>query len=177
MHDQNFPKALTIAAAVSLVLFALTAALWVRSQFASDYAISFSNDTASLKTRGLMVYADDGRLALVSRLYDHPTRTMPDQPWHLDSRRKFGAYNDVRWFRYSSKPGVIAGPPARTDVVLRLWPLALLCSLLPAVWLVIYLRHQPVTGVCRACGCQFRGNTSGACPRCGLQIPITAPEK
>ena len=41
----------------------------------------------------------------------------------------------------------------------------------------LIMEEVPAAGVCRACGYQFRGNASDACPRCGLQNPITAPDK
>jgi len=106
MEPLKRSRLVTIIAAISLVFFALTAALWIRSNSANDYLMSFSTDPASQKTRGLMIYADDGRIALISRLHDHPTRPMPDRPWHLESRRKLGSYNEVRFYRFSSQPGV-----------------------------------------------------------------------
>ena len=173
MEPLKRPRLVTIIAAISLVFFALTAALWIRSNFANDYLMSFSTDPASQKTRGLMIYADDGRIALISRLHDHPTRPMPDRPWHLESRRKLGSYNEVRFYRFSSQPGVPGGRATRTELVLRLWPLVVLTSVLPALWLVGGYRRGPAPGVCSACGYQLQGNVSGVCPECGRTIPTT----
>jgi hypothetical protein len=53
-----------------------------------------------------------------------------------------------------------------------------LFSLPSVLWLVtrfIFRRRQP--GLCRRCGYNLTGNTSGVCPECGTPVPKEAAEK
>lgn len=59
--------------------------------------------------------------------------------------------------------------PSHHDISLLL--LATLAAMFPTTWLLSARRKTAVPGVCRVCGYNLSGNTSGVCPECGSPIP------
>lgn len=53
------------------------------------------------------------------------------------------------------------------EVVIPYYALALLFSILPALWL---MRRKHPPGTCQACGYNLTGNVSGKCPECGAPL-------
>ena len=60
-------------------------------------------------------------------------------------------------------------------VIVPLWILVVLFGVMPAIWLVKFLRayqvsHRIKQGCCTACGYDLAGNVSGVCPECGTAV-------
>jgi Na+-transporting methylmalonyl-CoA/oxaloacetate decarboxylase gamma subunit len=167
----TIPRLTTFLAAVSLLLFILVIALWIRSKLVNDSLYAYTNDPSSARFIVPMFDSDDGRLAFILRVYDHPSRPTPDQPWRILTRPRT-AYNNVHWFWFHRMIGTPGGQPTRTEIVVRLWPLTLLLSLPPLLGLARRLFRKPPSGVCRKCHYSLQGNTSGICPECGTVVRL-----
>ncbi|HEY8750376.1 MAG TPA: hypothetical protein VIM11_20495 [Tepidisphaeraceae bacterium] len=58
-------------------------------------------------------------------------------------------------------------------VVLPFWFVVIVCAIVPLLQLrAIYTLHQAkrLSEVCRSCGYNLTGNTSGVCPECGMAV-------
>lgn len=67
--------------------------------------------------------------------------------------------------------GTLQGGSSR-EVSWALWPLVA-CTVLPTLVLLWMRRERVPPGMCRACGYDLAGNTSGRCPECGTLVPPT----
>jgi hypothetical protein len=165
-------RLLAFCAALSLLLFAATVVVWVRSHRACD-AVGWGTvrDVPAgqmLELRG--VGWGGGRVCFVSA-GDLPADVMSDyrgwfhlsQPPHaLDRpRAQPSALNQLGFY--------LILPPSERGVIVPAWFLALGFAVLPVVAAVRWGRRRRSrrTGSCVRCGYDLTGNVSGTCPECG----------
>jgi hypothetical protein len=63
------------------------------------------------------------------------------------------------------------------SVFLPYWCVVVLTMPLPAIWLIQKRRHTRFLNrsICRSCGYNLTGNTSGVCPECGAACKAADP--
>jgi hypothetical protein len=164
-----------LAAGLSIVLLPLTAALWIRSYFATDWATFRGGTVLRLD---INVIASRGDLAVngvwLSTPFDHMI-------WRLSSQLPYDL--DGQWLRWSTEKrtllGVItwgrsiSGPANRPTmdsltVMVPYWLLAVLTFAFPG-WIVakrLRDRQRTLPGHCQKCGYDLRA-TPERCPECG----------
>jgi len=175
---------LNLAAAVSLALFGLGVALWIRTAH-DRYNVRFSRATEPGAGRvwecvdvsahvGLLQV---GRMVMRGQLPDDGAPR--DGKWRVQTElapgsgdlfvapRRLGfAYHDRAW---DARPGV---PRRSTAVVVPLWFVLLLSAMLPMISTRAALRRRRRErwlrqGRCAGCGYDLRG-TPDRCPECGM---------
>jgi hypothetical protein len=154
-------------AAVSLLLALSTAALLIRTQFASD-SLCWSHgprDDWLITARGILIY-------------QHAAGIPPTAP-RTPGYRSFPS-SDLTSASFPSPPtrllgnqvaSLSSGPTRAWIWAIPLYQPLLLSLLLPALYLARTLRHRSRTyllsqGLCPACGYDLRA-TPGRCPECG----------
>ena len=164
-----------VAAALSLLLLVVAAALWVRSFWRSDYYKTAARQTC--------VFTQPG--ALWFTFADRPYRTRPgyasepatsvfdrqNRTWTLDGRPSTNGYAGYSyrglgfacfWFTQTSY-----APPCRfTYVGVPMWAIVIVTAATPALWLRRRLRAIRPAGRCAHCGYDLRA-TPDRCPECG----------
>lgn len=179
--------ALNAVTALSVLLFAATVVLWVRSYFVADaYAVDRGGESAffwssrggvellhvssSLDHYGISRVGSD----IVELLYGRQS----DDPGVIADRGVLG-------FRYRVSLGgrVPGGLPYMTwsfprswKVRVPLWSLAVLTAALPAerLWRHGSRRRAIRRGLCPHCRYNLTGNVSGVCPECGTPAVVNA---
>lgn len=153
-------KLFNFAAAVSLVMFLVTAVLWVRSYWVS-YA--FGGSVPALIYSGS---ASRGRIS-VSLASQRGSgfafyHSSSGSPWEIAAYGPLGRLG----FFVDDRTG--AAGNARIAIVFPAWVPLTLSLVLPVVWGV--RRRKAMKGACRACGYDLTGNTSGVCPECATPV-------
>jgi hypothetical protein len=180
-------RLVTILSAISLVMCAMTAFLWVRSFFVF---FSFHDDFVTMdaehhaNTRGWAVGLTSGRLSVV-RKWDRDLGGVPhDVGWGHNSdfdRLIFFRPGSVRWwlpgiFYYDfqghwAKSGVLAS--VERGVQIQLWLLMALFAAAPYVWTRAWIKQRTHRlGFCGKCGYDLRA-TPDRCPECGAAVTTT----
>jgi len=177
-------RLLDILGALSLLLFAATAVLWVRSYFVRDIVgFGFAGRNAHV------VQSILGRLHLVSGLdgrytggvWHYADRLSPQALWQGGMS---GYPARVNWccgfvWQTYSEIHLWPGPPYSVShsrlVVVPYWFPAAVLAIPPAVWLPALRRRwrrrfRLTHGLCLTCGYNLTGNVSGRCPECGERI-------
>jgi len=100
--------------------------------------------------------------------------------WHFTSFEPRKSSDDCGWcwtVFSTHRPGVgsLAGNEVSHSVAIRCWALAVVLSILPAVWLRTAhgQRRLALQGRCIACGYDLRA-TPDRCPECGAAVTPTA---
>ena len=182
-------RLLNVLTAVSLVLCAAVAALWVRSHFvAEDFhwqwhrgggefrgvAFKSSGGGAALRFYSAS-FADPAALALARAEVER-------KPLYrvANLTPRYPRWSNPRWQVLGLQWAIdaAAGPPFRPTRVLVLpyWSLTLLAAALPTLRLATglkrrrRLRRLKARGRCPACGYDLRA-TPGRCPECGTVTP------
>jgi hypothetical protein len=165
-----------ISAALSLVVLFAIIAVWIRSEFDYDAFIKIVVDSAAGKHFNYVIIADSGRLVLF-RDEAPSNNTWRNRPWtHVPAhsyvgKGPHGDFDNVRWIWLWRGP--LGAPPfgVRTELVLRLWMLAVISAVMPAKWAFQRLRGQTkdTSGYCSRCGYDLRA-TPDRCPECGKVV-------
>jgi hypothetical protein len=166
--------------ALSLILFAATVALWVRSYWRSDYVrwarYMRETDTARGEEHGGHVYSslevrsNCGRVMPEWERFDgpepdHPAWTHASGPSYEPSYPADTFWKRLSFERYTTNAG-------GTGLVLPWWFVALGFGMLPmtsaGLWLVRRRQQwwRVKAGLCPACGYDLRA-TPERCPECG----------
>jgi hypothetical protein len=176
-----------IAAAASLVLCAAAAALWVCGSFkwfqteytANNYGLEASSWPGTFR----LVFSRTTRASweeLGGYFKSSPATTVVDvDPSNWPNTIKYFRFLGFKYYAYSYPPPLRPGgaKPNRwttIDVEIPLWFVMYLSALFPIRWLELRIRRKSRPGLCRCCGYNLTGNTSGVCPECGSPIPQTA---
>ena len=161
--------AITLLAALSLLLFLAVIVLWVRSHYIGDRIVWAPGSKLSFQA---ITYPGAMTLATVSLPagsnnkfavgFDHDTVVPSVSP-----RASFSAFDY----------GTTIMPGFRSDhVFFPMWFVAVMCAILPPVWLVARRRWKRRArwrrGLCVACGYDLRASQD-RCPECGKSIPAT----
>ena len=160
-------RLLNLLTLLSLVLFLMTGALWVRSYWANrGRPGGFPGDEWIFRTG--FVGSFEGRLAVEwCRQLGPPTRALGD-----DAFSAWG-FQSPRWdFELRRYRGLDGDNPNRQYTFLAVphWFPMLLLAPLPAWCLrqaVRRRRRDKPAGFCVHCGYDLTGNVSGVCPECG----------
>lgn len=189
-------RLLAFAAAISLLLFVLTAALWARSYFTWDELAR--EDASPLRFNPRY---DRNRPHPAKYLVDHSSVTVADSfrgriwirryvdrgPMETDERliRKRG------WHRPAALPDAsgtrplpwgpyglsrfLGHPESEFNILLSNWALCLGTAILPTVWLIGFNRNRrkrrQAAGLCHRCGYDLRASKD-RCPECGTALII-----
>ena len=178
MRRKLFTFVAALSAALSLVLFAATLILWVRSKIVGD-VISWSGSDNSVS-----LFVMNG----VVRVLHAETASMPPEArhatfdWRAQARRGVRFRNDKTWygrlgFGFDSAGTTVAGNGssgyARGGASIRTlyvpyWSVALVTAVLPLTKLryAWRRRRRRKTGLCPVCGYDLRA-TPERCPECG----------
>jgi hypothetical protein len=175
------------AALVSLLLYALTMAAFVRSLRRSDQLQWFrhaSDDRFDYRWYLLVISGRGG----VELAYDAEVLEPIDprywaahgdwvwRGWSVGPpqypRPAFGSRQRATygfWFEWSNTPGTI-----RREIILPYWLLLVATAAPPLTWLVRrrrqrLRRQRAVAGLCTTCGYDLRASTE-TCPECGARI-------
>ena len=92
-----------------------------------------------------------------------------------DTTRGFAPGGPLAWLGFgvrSASVGSVQWKGSEQEVLIPLWPIALLTAIWPIVWLRRFrrYRHRVRGGLCLSCGYDLRGRSGGAggrCPECG----------
>jgi hypothetical protein len=189
-------RVFNFASALSLLLFAVAVAAWVRSQFFSDYVVYYprvSANTANvfrfnLYTGTIQIdwdwyrFPPVGRDRFIAGAFGGRSHALLD--WHVQSYA-IPAAHDVGWsqrwrwnfgrpaFKGRTDPrrsmwDVSGVVLARRRVTIPYWALAAGLAVLPAARWCMWLRgrRNRRRGLCLCCGYDLRA-TPGRCPECG----------
>jgi hypothetical protein len=161
-----YRRALTPITAISLILCALTAAVWLPSYWRhftlnrihADHLLGFS-----VRSGDLVLVADSNPFRADPQTHWEFSAQPPD-PFHLETRSR----GIVRTF--DKRLGV-----SSTLVYIPLWLPFLALALLPFYWFVTTrLIHWCLTHHrCPTCSYNLTANQSGICPECGTAVPAT----
>jgi hypothetical protein len=186
-------KLFTVTAMMSLLLFALTAVLWVRGRWTQDRLL------ITQSTRTWDIANVDGALR-ISHVSDWPDRPpSPDQSpgfrtFHDSGERVLGdgdlSIEDAaitqgwHWLGITICPSEVSDRPSMsfaTFYIIPWWALVAITGMgaIPLIWL------QPIAslrrwyrgrrlGHCPACSYNLTANVSGVCPECGTPVPKKA---
>jgi hypothetical protein len=162
-------KLFTFAALLSLMLCAATAPLWVRSIWNCDTIIRLGERT------GVEMDSLVGRLSIGIVRVD---KTMWVRVWDWQVRPEVGlGKNDMGWklggFSMSHTSGAWVGAPIRNYIVIVPdWFLVVVFGVMPVVAYRSMMGRRrlriEMLQPCAKCSYPLRGNTSGACPECGI---------
>jgi hypothetical protein len=173
-----------VASAISLLLFAVTVALWVRSLFVQDqifrvHRVYVDYDTA-ITFQTTFVSANGSVGMTIGREYIGVPRRSADTEW---PEAVEWSYESRSAFKYRTAYGTNAlgftvynfGSEA---VYERMWfvpiaPISITLAVLPLCWNIRRRRNifRLANNLCLTCGYSLTGNTSGVCPECGTPVP------
>lgn len=183
-------KIFKFAVAMSLVLCAGTAVLWVDS-FNRYYRAEYLPE----HPKSFVVFVGRGGLAVgpFERGWPQGILTRPPQEhrwsWeisHPAPRVSFdfgnGRFGEL-WFHFLRSP-----PPSPSSympwlivrvLVIPLWLPIVALAVFPSIWLrqICVARNRRCRGACPDCGYNLTGNTTGVCPECGTPVAEKAAAK
>jgi hypothetical protein len=172
-------KLLPLCSAVSLLLFAATCALWVRSDWAGDY-VSWGDKRGlggAITGRGdVMVYGEwvveDG---VEMGEWAWGLKRESREPTDLGKMRPAYMQSHVDGFGFRYETGRRGEQVRNVEVYVPLWTLALASSVLPAARLLrrVSRARRLVRGRCCSCGYDLRA-TPQRCPECGAIAPTVS---
>lgn len=170
----------TLAAAISLLLCAATAALWVRSHTTTDM-VSWRNKGGARSVR-----TATGSLEIALLLADWTAE--PPQQFHAPQYQRDLPRPPFNWillmggstgdtladwqhagFAWHQRRNARLGT-LHAIAVVPFWAIAAATAALPLAWTTARLRSRARRhpyGLCRNCGYDLTGNVSGICPECG----------
>jgi hypothetical protein len=168
------PRVFTLCAAMSLLLFAATAGLWVHSGFREVWCGQLGGrDPADGSARSWMVASNRGRIFL--NWARDRSRTNPGPGRYLSGTRP-AETSSWPWLVGSTPNGFgvagfyhahVVSPPNPVDIRLLAiphWFVMAACLPLPARW---YFKRSPARpGVCPTCGYDLRASPE-RCTECG----------
>jgi hypothetical protein len=176
-----------LAAAVSLVFFLATMALWVRSFWQGD-AVEFacSTDPAAQEWR-LWTFAHAQGAVWVLTQRDRPGygityRDLPTWQYVPVTMRRHPmlpefvqGWHDYGWY---APTGPLRGEERLRGFFLPWWVIVTLFATLPAAWTARYFRRLRAARLsrknhCPTCGYDLRA-TPGRCPECGIVPDVEA---
>jgi 4-amino-4-deoxy-L-arabinose transferase-like glycosyltransferase len=148
-------KLFTILAALSLLLFVATTALWVRSYWVCDNWIRYSTDIVRIAT-------SRGQIGI----HRNDQWGGPPPPAQWEHFRRRHSYGGPMFATYASVTPM--GKPIRL-VYFPLWLPTIVFVIAPTLWLVPHRRRAKRLrlGLCPTCGYDLRA-TPERCPECGL---------
>jgi hypothetical protein len=179
--------AFNILAAVSLVLCVAAFALSARSYFIADYVLRASSNRLyySYSRSGSIVFngtwSDDPAGPFTSREYKPTTPDRVQSAEDAAARMKrlhasLQAFRGLSRYNEWRRGGLLYaeqhdGRSHRLLVRVPLWPLAAFSAVLPAAWLIFYLRRRRSRriGLCPVCSYDLRA-TPDRCPECGAVV-------
>ena len=169
-------RILTIASAVSLLLFVGTAIIWL-GEFQPALAVGNHYVTADIQTHDAIyvsVWEYTFDVKEVSRI-DRPFIRFSWDNWMYFSDETVG-YDGKQFAiartRFFGQPGRRGLWMSRYFVKCPYWFVIGVCAILPLRWMM--LRRVP-PGHCACCGYNLTGNMSGVCPECGAAVVRPAP--
>ena len=163
---------------LSLVLFAATMALWVRSTRSWD-GLSYVRPESADGQRYFSIVSYAGRIALRTGLRQSGHYLLSGLSWDAPSLESMGLHSGVWDFHFSAgrirRPPAWwgnPGPPADSFIYADFptWCAFLLSAILPASRVIALRKGKHRCESCRYCGYNLTGNVSGVCPECGKPI-------
>jgi hypothetical protein len=158
----------TLASLISLALCLAAAALWVRSHARFCwFDVGFGDAMIRIRAERGEVAFSPGRPGMVYYLLPYPNSRVWS-PSLDDLCEHHLAGFGLTWKADAFGNGRV--------IVVPDWFLLAISAVLPAAWLVAFLKacSRIAAGCCRSCGYILTGNTSGVCPECGTAVPAEA---
>ena len=166
--------------ALSLMLCVTTVVVWIRSEFDWDsWFEAYPDSAASRNWTAKAIITDSGRLAILRDQMIGQKPVVHSRPWtHIPPHSysppgPHGSMNNVHWLWFYHGP--FNGPAhVRTELIVRLWMIALLTSVVPVVWLWRWrlrcrTQWRRKNRWCTSCGYDLRA-TPERCPECGTVV-------
>jgi hypothetical protein len=190
---------LAVLAVVSLTMCVAACAAWVRSYSVGtewSWKRSHENPGKFVRDNAAVVVGEGGAFVLVSHyelagaeaavhqfvnvLEEPVDRGMPTTP---KARRLLLPHDSWHDFHFSTeRQGGQYGPVAETSIITRaaapFWAVALLLTVLPAIWFLQFTQRsrRARRGDCPNCGYDRRAHTRGdRCPECGTAVAVPRP--
>jgi len=170
-----------ISVVLSLLMMLAAAGLWVRSYWIQDEIgmKCFAGEDADGEVERHGLTSKGGTLVY--------RRTNSDNLWTTGHRREWQRYAQNKeeiwpiaetefWFSTTSTVNAWAGGGAWSFTTTKwfhipYWPVVLLFSILPAIWLVKWNKRRKLgPNACPSCGYDLTGNETGVCPECGVGV-------
>ena len=163
-----------IISLLSLLLLLTAVVMWIRCRWWQDMVVHVHiDDTTEVKWQ---IESSNGQLSIV-RMSGNGNYFFGDTPgWQISHNNM--VYRSGPYVVYVSGSGQrtffisYAGQVHSKGFALPYWIIILVTAPAPAFWLRdrITRRRRMRTGLCRSCGYNLTGNTSGVCPECGAAI-------
>ena len=182
---------ITLTAALSLVLCAVTILVWLCSYFAfapvgQFWTTSWDGNSGGFLGHGWVAASGSLHLLRVDRLVQPAPTSRGDHHLHsgIDPAPGIPLGRTTFGFGYTNRVSTWRerGSNRRvTDVTQELafpiWLLAAFTAILPTGGVITLLRRKRLMrhNLCATCGYDLRGNLSGVCPECGRPITTTVP--
>jgi hypothetical protein len=172
-----------LAAAISLVLCAATAALWVRSYIVSDTLKWQSRPNTSSAVNSVSVTSDRGGV-VAWRTWENVAESQDGfswtrrEPWgylkYFDGTFRRVGRGQLLGFAYfkNARADSFLYTSSSSAVFVPYWPLFVLTGLGPLLWLRarVRLRARRRRRQCLSCGYDLRASPD-RCPECGTSRP------
>lgn len=175
----------TLTCALSLLFCLLTLSLWIPSYRRGD-SLLFSRRASNGAAITYWVGSQSGSVVLVVSRVTGVDASMPVNRWDVFETDQSAAVPRHWWERIGfaglhqeASFAAIGMTVSFTGIGLPHWLVAVIFAVLPAQWLRRRLtdgraQRRVAAGACLACGYDLKGNGSGICPECGMQILPTA---
>jgi hypothetical protein len=182
----NMRRLFNLAAAVSLGLFLVTAALWVRSYREADELTCIRDGTryiAQLAGGRLIVlitnhgYFNSEEQGFQWRRYPGPAQVRGTSMWARSVMQRGRRAVLGVWRGTIRNADWGSGPSSSEVFIAPVWPVLALSAALPVLWLIRYRRRRRIQrrlslNRCPICGYDLRA-TPERCPECGT-VPAAA---
>ena len=148
----------------------------------------FRNDDSNLIGKTLSLSMDNGRIGFgmtVTEVADYGSIQVLKGSWTdvvektgklFSPLSSFNSLDEIGGFSFGSEIGPSTEPlfVTRQWLVAPHWSLALLTTILPAIWLYRWRRQRRLASIghCPSCGYDLRAS-QGKCPECGEAIPAS----